>query len=214
MKSFCSLFAALLVVVAASHLQVSAQSFRIGGGVGSAFEQVVAVRFPLPNGASYLYPVSQAQSTSYHAALRYMLSVDRGVGFTISGAVHHAETPVFTLLDPSQEPLSVKVSQTLVPLGVGFEYRFFPLLIFHAYVSGEATYNILFNATESSLLGTQTLAAQRIGANVALGADLLIFGVGADVAIRYSWANIVWRERSELSRTFLALTISLVLGEK
>jgi hypothetical protein len=218
MKSFLFLFLLPLTFYVGgallTHQQSFAQSFRVGGGFGSAFEQVVAVRFPLPGGGSYLYPVASPQNATYHAAVRYMLSTGAGSGFTLSGNVHRAETPVFTLLDPTQQPLSVKISQTLLPLGIGFEYRFFWLLLVHAYMAGEATGNVFFYTTESSILGTETLITKRLGANLALGADLTIFGIGADVAVRYSWANIVGREQSELTRTFLTLTVSIVLGEK
>jgi hypothetical protein len=196
-----------------------AQSFRVGGGVSAAFENIVAVRFPLPQGASYLYSVQQSQNLAVNAGARYMLSFERGVGMTFSAGIHHAETPIFSLLDPSQPslPTSVKVVNSIVPVGIGFEYRFISLLVLHCYIAADATYNAILTRQEYSQpsgLQVASALAHRIGGNVAFGVDVIIFGLGADISLRYNWANVLLRDPNELSKNFLSLHAALVLGEK
>lgn len=201
-------------------MPLRAQSFRFGGGVSAPYDQIVAVRFPLPQGGVFVYPVSQTQSLGYHVAGRYLLSLEKGRGITLSGAIHHFETPIFSVYDPSlpASATSVKVSQSFVPLGLGFEYRFLSLLILHAYIAGEGSYNLVLSQNDyvqptSGLTSVQT-ALGRIGASAALGVEATIFGVGADISVRYHWVNAILREANELNRTFLSLNVSLVLGEK
>ncbi len=208
----------LLFCFAGSAGLTQAQSLRLGAGISSPFEQIAAVRFPLPQGGSFLYPVSQSQNTGYHAAARYMMSTSDGIGFTIAGGVHQFETPIFSVFDPSQPmPTSVKVSQTLVPLGVGFEYRILTILFLHAYAAAEANYHALVSSTEyaqpSGITLKQTLS-HRVGGTVAVGADMTIFGIGADVSLRYHWINVLLRESQELSKTFWSVNVSLLLGSK
>lgn len=215
------LFVLLLVLLTAGvNMPLCAQSFRFGGGVSAPYDQIVAVRFPLSQGGVFVYPVSQTQSLGYHVAGRYLLSLEKGRGITLSGAVHHYETPIFSVYDPSlpTSSTSVKVSQSFIPLGLGFEYRFLSLLILHAYVAGEGSYNLIVSQNDyiqptSGLTSVQT-ALGRIGASAALGVEATIFGVGADISVRYHWANLILREANELNRTFLSLNVSLVLGEK
>ncbi len=212
--------AALLLVCAVFPSILPAQSLRLGGGISAPYEQIVAVRFALPQGGTFIYPVSQAQNLGYHIAARYLLSFEKGRGVTLSAAVHHAETPIFSVYDPSlpTSATSLKVSQSFVPLGLGFEYRFLSLLILHAYVAGEASYNLILGRNDylhsnGNISSTESTLG-RIGASAALGVEATIFGVGADISLRYHWANLLLRDPNELSRTFLALNVSLVLGEK
>jgi hypothetical protein len=219
MKLPFALKTALILLFTLSPFFASAQNFRFGGGISAPYEQIVAVRFSLPQGGVFLYPVSQAQNLGYHVAARYLLSLEKGRGITFSAALHQFETPIFSVYDPSQPtfPTSVKVSQTFVPLGVGFEYRFFSLLIFHAYVAGEASYNLIHSRSEYGQpngLTSNIATLSRIGGNVALGVELSIFGIGADVSARYYFANLLLREQNELSRSFVALNVSLLFGEK
>lgn len=194
------------------------QSLRLGAGISSPFEQIAAVRFPLPQGGSFLYPVSQSQNTGYHAAARYMMSTSDGVGITLAGGVHQFETPIFSVFDPTQPtPTSVKVSQTLIPLAVGFEYRLLTILFLHAYTAAEATYHGLLSSTEYAQPSGTTLnqrLSHRVGGTLAVGADMTIFGIGADVSLRYHWINVLLREPQELSKTFWSVNVSLLLGNK
>lgn len=219
MKISLALKTALVLLFALLPLLAPAQSLRIGGGISAPYEQIVAVRFALPQGGVFIYPVSQAQNVGYHISARYLLSLDKGRGITLSGGLHQFETPIFSVYDPSQPtmPTSVKVSQTFIPLGIGFEYRFLSLLILHAYVAGEASYNLILAGNDygqPSGLTSNRATLGRIGGSAALGVEATIFGVGADVSMRYYWANVLLRDPNEISRSFVALNVSLVLGEK
>jgi hypothetical protein len=220
--NYCKLIPALFLALCSfMHSRTAqAQCFRLGGGISTPFDQIVAVRFPAQGSVpAFTYPVSQGQNLGYHISARYMLSTEKGVGFTFSSMIHHFETPIFSVFDPTQStiPTSVKVSQTLVPFGVGFEYRFLSVLLLHAYIAGEVSYNPLLLRSEygqASGITAENNLLHRVGANVALGAELTIFGFGADVSLRYYWANILLREQHELSRTFASFTVALLLGEK
>jgi hypothetical protein len=43
---------------------------------------------------------------------------------------------------------------------------------------------------------------------------MTIFGIGADVSLRYHWINVLLREPQELSKTFWSVNVSLLLGNK
>ncbi|MCU0424643.1 MAG: hypothetical protein MUF71_03340 [Candidatus Kapabacteria bacterium] len=217
-KRFFVLFCTVILLGCGGN--VLAQSFRFGGGISAPFDQIVAVRFALPQGGVFVYPVPQGQNLGYHIAGRYLLSLEKGRGFTLSAGIHQFETPIFSVYDPSlpQSATSVKVSQTFIPLGLGFEYRFLSLLILHAYIAGEGSYNLMVlqndNVQPTSGLQSIQTTLGRVGASAALGVEATIFGLGADISVRYHWANLLLREANELNRTFVSLNVSLVLGEK
>jgi hypothetical protein len=219
LRLFACSFALWAACAQSCSLSVCAQSFRIGGGVSTPFDQIVAVEFPLRQGGTFLYPVAAAHQTGYHLAGRALFPFERGRGATVSAGVHHFETPIFSVYDPQYPgaPTSIKVAQSLFPIGVGLEYRFVSVLIVHLYAAAEGTFNALIaqhDVLREGNLHSVQRSSQRIGANVALGAEASVFGLGVDLSARYHWINMFLREPNELSQTFVSLNLSVVFGEK
>ncbi|MCS6808318.1 MAG: hypothetical protein RML40_06555 [Bacteroidota bacterium] len=219
-QHYSAIVAVITQIVLYSHTTIQAQSFRLGAGISTPFEHIVAIHFPLAQGGTYLYPVGQSYNTGYHLSARYLLSLESGRGFILSGTLHHFETPIFSVYDPSFPSVatSVKITHSLIPLGVGFEYRFLSLLILHAYCSGEASYNLLLSRYDytqptTGLIVTET-AQNRIGASIALGLEAAVFGFGVDVSVRYHWVNIFLSQSYEPRRSFVSFNLSLILGAK
>jgi hypothetical protein len=218
----------LFVVVCITFTQAASfaqTSVRLGGGISTTYDNVNAVlgttNITTPSGARQF--VSDAQFVGYHAAARLMLPLAENIGFTLGGAYHRFGNVRVNVIDPMQPSVtisSLNVSQTIIPLSGGLEFRLVRLLLLSLYLTGDVSYNI-FSSTADPLPVSVSSAGvsvrdnyNRVGGNVGVGVDMMLGSVGVDVCVRYNHANLIGRTSAESPQTFLSLTASLVLGKK
>jgi len=205
-----------------SILGLAQVSVRLGGGVSATSQDVsrgLATQSLTP--ATALQFLSDQQYTGYHGAVRLMLPASEQVGITVSATAHRFEQMRISVVDPLRPTVvlgDVRATQTFIPVSAGIEWRLLRLLL-SLYVTGELGYNLTFSsvsdvpvALQGRVSGAETTG--RISGNIGIGTDLMLGSIGADVCLRYNHLNLIGRSTNEAERTFLSLTLAIVLGTK
>lgn len=207
-------------------------SFRLGGGVSTTYDNLSSALSgqalsgaTVTGGGGAWSLVSELPLIGWHGSARLMLPLADRVGFTLAGAYHQFGTARVDVLDVSRPSMptvrlgDMRITQTMIPIAAGLEYSLVRLGI-GLYIMGEISYNLFTSSAEGMpvQLTQAGLAVResfgRAGGSVGVGADLLIGGIGIDVAVRYHHTNLIGRPTSEREQAFFSLTASLLLGTK
>ncbi len=221
MRSLISAFAVAFLLPIA----LSAQgNWRIGGGNSFPIERLTNVanpdKFTTLQG-SLLHLTSQAQEIGWNGIIRYSANLEDNLEWTFFSGVHHFTNSNTLITEPDRMNTSnlqwATVSQTMIPVGTGIEYRVLNLWFIHGYVAADAAYHVFApRSLQATATGLQSDGAWfgRGGASVGVGVDVMFWTFGVDISARYHLVNLVGRTEQETLRSFVSLNFSLVFGEK
>lgn len=220
----------LPIVLSCVFLAVSnpAESFaqgnwRIGGGNSFPIERLTNVanpdKFTTLQG-SLLHLTAQAQEIGWNGIVRYSANLEDNLEWTFFTGLHHFTNSNVLITQPDQANSSINwatISQTMIPVGTGIEYRVLNLWFIHGYVAADAAYHVFApRSLQATSTGLQSEGVWfgRGGASVGVGMDVMFWTFGVDVSARYHVVNLIGRAENEAFRSFVSLNFSLVFGEK
>jgi hypothetical protein len=205
------------------HALLAQGNWRIGGGNSFPFERLTDVaspdKFTTPQGA-LVHLSSKAQEVGWNGIIRYTANIADNTGWTFFTGLHQFTNSNVLIVEPNQPNTNINwatVSQSVVPVGTGLEYRVLNLWFIHGYVSADAAYHLFLpRSLQATSTGLQTDGAWfgRGGASVGVGMDVMFWTFGVDVSARFHVVNLVGRSENEAFRSFVSLNFSLVFGEK
>lgn len=201
-----------------------AQNWRIGGGNSLPVERLTDVASPdkfTTLQGSLLHLSSKAQEIGWNGIIRYTANIGHDVGWTFFSGVHHFTNSNVLIIDSGKAvPGSIDwgtISQTMIPVGTGLEFRVLNLWFIHGYLAADASYHIFApRSLYASSTGLQSdgVWLGRGGASVGAGIDVMFWTFGVDLSVRYHLVNLINKAPDEAYRGFLSLNFSLVFGGK
>jgi hypothetical protein len=215
----------ILAVLACTplHYLLAQGNWRLGGGNSFPFERLTDVASPdtFTNSQGALVQLAaKAEEVGWNGIIRYTANIADNTGWTFFTGLHHFTNSNVLIIEPSRSNTNINwatISQSVVPVGTGIEYRVLNLWFIHGYVAADAACHVFMpRSLQATSRGMQSDGAWfgRGGASVGLGMDVMFWTFGVDVSARYHVVNLVGRSENEALRSFVSLNFSLVFGEK
>lgn len=213
------LFFAALFLTIAPLTNLQAQAFRFGGGVMVAGNNIEfyfnGSTYNSSNGIRQL--ITDTQFLGYQISGAYIAPLGGNAGLTLSAGWFNFGDIQFDVVDPQKPTITLQSfssKQQMVSLSAGLELAIFRLGL-GVYLLGELQYNILFASAISLPIDLQLPeTSNRIGGAVGVGLDLNLGGFGVDIQGKYNLSNLIGRTTNEITKPFVSITASILLGKK